>query len=214
MYFENTSLPGEKTLGRYGALTLTNRRVIGEENAIDLALGGLGKLVSKFIGFSHKNVSGSVTEIRLDKIDSIKLTVNRKGVLLKISNALWIVTLILLLLIWLVAPYRSISTAFINVLGFITNLVTLGFLKGFFEPLLESLLSIISGSYDIPVMTFVASVVFFILYALFKELRLEIHSAKNFAFTNILDLSIKTGLEEAQKFAKRTREAENAYKKS
>ena len=205
-------MAGEKTLGRYGALTLTNKRVIGEENVTDLALGGMGKLISKFLGFSHKNVSGSVTEIRLDKIDSIKLTLNRNGILLKLSNALWIVTIFLLLLIWVVAPYRPISITFIKITGFILNLITLGLMKNAFEPLLESLLSIVSGSYNIPVATFGASVLFFITYMIFKTIRLEVHSAKNFAFTNILDLSVKNGLEEAQKFAKSIREAEDNHR--
>lgn len=213
MYFENTSLPGEKIIGKYGAITLTNKRVIGQENAIDLAMGGLGKIISKLLGFSSKSVSGTVTEIRLDKIDSIRLKLDRHGLLLKISNLLCLVTLILLVVIWLVAPYRAISTAFINIIGFILNLVTLGFLSGLFEPMLESLLSIVSGSYEIPVMTFAASLLFFVIYVFVKTIRLEIHSSKNFAFTNIIDLSIKTGLEEAQKFAKKIREAENDYSK-
>ncbi|MBI3413033.1 MAG: hypothetical protein HY051_03070 [Candidatus Aenigmarchaeota archaeon] len=208
MYVDATSLPGEKIIGSYGGITLTNRRVIGHENVIDLALGGLGKIISRFLGFSSKSVSGSVTEIRLDNIDSIKLTLNRNGLLLKISNLLWFVTLFLLIMIWLIAPYRSISTAFISVIGFILNLVTLGFLSGVFEPVLESLLSVVSGSYEIPIMTFAASVSFFVVYVLFKTIRLEIHSAKNFAFTNILDLSVKSGLEQAQKFAKKIRETE------
>ncbi|MBI4174409.1 MAG: hypothetical protein HY517_02090 [Candidatus Aenigmarchaeota archaeon] len=213
MYFENTSLSGEKIVGKYGAITLTNRRVIGQENVIDLALGGLGKIISRFLGFSSRTVGGTVTEIRLDKIDSIRLSLDRQGLILKISNLLWFVTLFLLVLIWLIAPYRAVSTAFINVVGFILNLITLGFLKGVFEPLLGSLLSLVSGSYEIPVMTFAGSVLFFIVYVLVKTIRLEIHSAKNFAFTNILDLSVKGGLEQAQKFAKKVREAENDYKK-
>ncbi len=209
MYADKTSLAGEKVLGSYGAITLTNKRVIGQENVIDLAMGGLGKIISRFLGFSPKYASGSVTEIRLDKIDSIRLSLNRWSLLLKMSNALWFVTLLLLLLIWLITPYRAVSTAFIKIIGFVLNLITLGFLKGVFEPLLESLLSIVSGSYEMPVMAFAGSVLFFIVYMLSKTIRLEIHSAKNFAFTNILDLSIKAGLEEAQKFAKKVREAEN-----
>ncbi|MBI4177229.1 MAG: hypothetical protein HY516_02580 [Candidatus Aenigmarchaeota archaeon] len=212
-YADKTSAHGEKVLHRYGALTLTNKRVVGDENVIDLALGGMGKLISKFLGFSNKNVSGTVTEISLDKIDSIRLTLIREGALLKLSNLLWVVTLLLLLMIWAVAPYRSVSTAFVGVAGFILNLVTLGFLKDVIEPLLESLLSIISGSYDIPVMTFAASAVLFVAYMVFKTIRLEIHSAKNMVFTNILDLSAKSGIEEAQKFAKKVREAEEDHKK-
>lgn len=212
MYANHTSLSGEKLVGRYGAITLTTKRVIGEENVIDLALGGMGRVISRFLGFSPKTISGTVTEIRLDKIDSIKLTLNRNWLLLKISNALWFATLFLLILAWLIAPYRSVSTAFINVLGFILNLITLGFLSGVFEPLLESLLSIVSGSYEIPVVTFAGSVLFFVIYVLVKTIRLEIHSNKNFAFTNILDISVKGGIEQAQEFAKSVRETENSYR--
>lgn len=211
-YADKTFVRGEKILQKYGALTLTTRRVIGEENVIDLALGGMGKLISKFLGFSGKTVSGTVTEIKLDRIDSIRLTLMREATLLKLSNFMWVVTLFLLVMIWVVAPYRQVSTAFVSVTGFILNLVTLGFLKGVIEPLLESLLSVISGSYEIPLMTLAASVTLFIAYVVFKTIRLEIHSAKNFAFTNVLDLSIKSGTEEAQKFAKAVREAESVHR--
>ncbi len=213
MYAEKTSLQGEKTLGKYGALTLTNRRVIGEENVINLAMGGLGRLITKILGFTSKTAGGTVTEIKLEKIDSIKLALNRYSMLLKISNLLWIVTLFLLIVVWVIAPYRSISEIFIKTIGFILNLVTLGLLKNVFEPFLESTLSIISGSYNIPVMTFATSVIFFVAYILIKEIRLEIHSAKNMAFTNIIDFSVKGSLDEAHKFVKKVREAEDEHGK-
>ncbi|MBI2085263.1 MAG: hypothetical protein HYT71_01985 [Candidatus Aenigmarchaeota archaeon] len=213
MYAEKTSLEGEKIISRYGALVLTNKRVVGEENIINLAMGGLGKLITKILGFASKTADGTVTEIKLDKIDSIKLALNRYSLLLKISNLLWLITLILLILIWVVAPYRSISETVIKIIGFILNLVTLGFLSGFFEPMLESTVSIISGSYNIPVMTFATSMIFFVAYMILKEIRLEIHSAKNMAFTNIIDFSIKGSLDEAHKFAKKVREAEDDHRK-
>ncbi len=213
MYAEKTSLDGEKILGKYGALTLTNKRIIGEENVINLAMGGLGKLIAKFLEFTSKIASGTITEIKLDRIDSIRLALNRYPLLLKISNLLWVATLLMMILIWVIAPYREISETFIKVVGFILNLITLGFLSNAINPMLESMMSIISGSYNIPAMTFAASIIFFVAYILFKEIRLEIHSAKNMAFTNIVDFSIKSGLEEAHKFAKKIREAEDGHGK-
>ncbi len=214
MYVDNTLLPGEKIICKYGALTLSNKRVIGEENVADLALGGFGKIVSKLVGFNTSSrISGTVTEIRLNKIDSIRLTLNRTGLLLAASNFMWFATIFLLILVWVVAPYRDALRPVVGIVGIIANLVTLGLLKGLLEPIADSLLSIASGSYELPVVAFAASVVLFILYLTLKTIRLEVHSAKNFAFTNILDFSIKGGLEDAHKFARKVREAEEAHRK-
>ncbi|MFH0890333.1 MAG: hypothetical protein V1836_04325 [Candidatus Aenigmatarchaeota archaeon] len=213
MYANDTLLPNERIIGKYNSLMLTNKRIVGEENVADLALGGLGKMLSCLIGFRNSShISGSVTEIRLDKIDSIKLTLIRKSLLLKLSNILWFATIFFLIVNWLVAPYRDTLQPLINLAGFIANIVTLGFLKNLLSLLGDALLS--SGSYELPIVTFVASMVLFFIYILFKEIRLEIHSAKNFAFTNVLSFSVKGGVENAEKFAKSVREAEINYSKN
>jgi hypothetical protein len=215
MYANNTLLPGEKVIDRYGALTLTNKRVVGEEDVAALALGGFGRIISKLAGFNTSSrISGTATEIRLNKIDSIRLTLNRTDSLLFASNFMWFATIFLLILIWVVVPYRDALRPVIGIVGIIANLVTLGLLRDFLEPIADSLLSVAYGSYELPVAAFAASITLFIAYMMLKTIRLEIHSAKNFAFTNILDLSVKGGLEEAQKFARKVREAEeNRVKK-
>ncbi len=215
MYANSTLLPGEKVIDRYGALTLTNKRVVGEENVADLALGGFGRIVSKLIGSSTSSrISGTATEIRLNRIDSIRLTLNRTGLLLAASNFLWFATVFLLILIWVIAPYRDALRPVIGIIGIVANLVTLGLLRDFLGLIADYLLSVASGSYELPVAAFVASITLFIAYLTLKTIRLEVHSAKNFAFTNILDFSVRGGMEEAHRFARKVREAEeNRVKK-
>ncbi len=214
MYVNSTLSPGEKVIDRYGALTLTNKRIVGEEDVAALALGGFGRIVSKLAGFNTSSrISGTVTEIRLDKIDSIRLTLNRTNLLLTASNFLWFSTIFLLILIWVIVPYRDALRPVIGIVGAIANLVTLGLLKDFLEPVADSLLSVASGSYELPVATFAASITLFIAYLMLKTIRLEVHSAKNFAFTNILDFSVKGGMEEAHRFARKVRETEEIRRK-
>jgi len=213
MYADKTSLHNEKTIGHYGALTLTNKRIIGKENITDLALGGLGKLISRLLNLhSTSHISGTITEIRLDKIDSIRLQLDRAQFLLKISNLLWYATIALLVLTWLINPFYDKIEPIIGIIGFVANLITLGMITGFLESAGGFILSV-SSSYEIPIATFALSIVSFLIYLMFKEIRLEIHSSKNFAFTNIFDFSMKGGMKEAQDFARKIREAEDIYSK-
>ncbi len=212
MYANDTLLPNEKIIERYNSLILTNKRVVGEENVADLALGGFGRILSRMIGFRNSShISGSVTEIRLDKIDSVKLTLLRKSLLLAASNVLWFTTIFFIVTNWLIAPYRETLQPLINLAGFLTDVITLGFLKDFLYAVGDAILG---NSYNLPAVTLAASVILFIIYVLFKEIRLEVHSAKNFAFTNVISLSVKGGVEKAEKFTKRLREIEADYQKN
>jgi hypothetical protein len=211
---EDFLLKDERVIEKFGTITLTTKRVIGEENVLRLLFGGLGNLFSSLLGMKSGSgfMQGTVVDISLGRIDSTELKIERSTILLIISNILWYATIVLLALIW-VWPYVPAEAAeAFGIIAFILNLITLGLAQRIID-LLGGAVVALADSYDYPIWTFIVSSLFFIAYMLFKTITIRIYSANNSISTSLFDFSPTAKLEDAKEFLRLVRGAERDFLK-
>ncbi len=209
---EDSLLKDEKILEEFGSLTLTTKRVVGEENVLRLLFGGLGNIAATLLNMRSSSgfAQGTMIDISLGKIDSTELKIERHALLLIISNILWYATIALLSIIW-VWPYASETIApAVKIVAFILNLATLGFAQGALDAV-GSIADMLTTSYDFPIWTFVLSSAFFVVYMLLKNVTVEVYSANNKIFTTLVDFSPTAKTNDAKKFLKAVRTAERGF---
>ncbi len=207
-------LKDEKTLDEFGAITLTTKRVIGEENVLRLIFGGLGNVFSSLLGMKSASSfsQGTIIDVSLGRIDSTELKIERHALLLIVSNLLWYATIALLLLIWVWPHVPQSAVEAFGIIAFILNIITLGLAQRIIGVASAATIAL-ATSYDYPIWTFVLSSVFFIAYMLFKNITIRIYSANNSVSTSLLDFSPTAKLDDAKMFLKAVRTAERDFLK-